>query len=256
MTKHVININPNISIIIATFHAGKHLQNCLNSIIPQLKDTIELIIIDGGSKDNTVEVIKKNQQYVTKWISEPDKGIYDAWNKGIKVANGEWIMFIGADDELLPDAISKYLDLLNSKDFSSFDYISAQNDFINEDHQILKLVGKGAIWSLMRKGNSAAHVASLHHKKNLFDKVGFYNLDFKICADYEILLRKKHNLKSYFLQLKIAKMKVGGMSFSTKAINESYEIRKLHNTIPPVFNLILYFRDYFAFQLFKLRKSV
>lgn len=248
--------NSLITIIIATFNAAKYLQSCLDSIIPQLNKDIELIIVDGGSSDRTVEIIKNNQQYVKEWISEPDKGIYDAWNKGIKLSHGEWIMFIGADDELLPDAISKYLDLLSSKDLSSFDYISAKNEFINEDGQLLKLVGKGAEWSLMRKGNSAAHVASLHHKKKLFDKVGYYNLDFKICADYEILLRKKHDLKSYFLQSKIAKMKVGGMSFSTEAIKECYEIRKLHNTTSPIFNLLLYFRDYFAFQVFKLRKSL
>lgn len=246
--------NSLITIIIATFNAEKYLHNCLNSIIPQLNSDVELIIIDGESKDGTIKIIQNNQQYIKYWISEPDKGIYDAWNKGVRVANGEWIMFIGADDELLPNAICKYLNLLNSKDFSSFDYISAQNEFINEYNQLLKLVGKGAEWRLMRKGNSAAHVASLHHKKNLFSKVGYYNLDFKICADYEILLRKNSNLKSYFLQSKIAKMKVGGMSFSTKAIKECYEIRKLHNTIFPFFNLFLYCRDYFAFKVFKFRK--
>jgi glycosyltransferase involved in cell wall biosynthesis len=248
--------NITITIVIATYNAREYLQTCLSSIIPQLNSGVELIIIDGESKDGTIKIIQNNQQYIKYWVSEPDKGIYDAWNKGVRVANGEWIMFIGADDELLPNAICKYLNLLNSKDFSSFDYISAQNEFINQYNQLLKLVGKGAEWSVMRKGNSAAHVASLHHKKNLFCKVGYYNLDFKICADYEILLRKNNNLKSYFLQSKIAKMKVGGMSFTTAAIKECYEIRKLHNTISPFFNLLLYFRDYFAFLVFKLRKSL
>lgn len=250
------NKTPKISIIIATYNAENYLDICLNSIIPQLDKTNELIIIDGLSKDNTVEIIKKNQKYISYWISEKDNGIYDAWNKGIKAATGDWIMFIGADDELLPNAIKKYIDLLVIKDFSSFDYISAQNEYVNEDEKLIKLLGNGADWKLMRKGNSAAHVASLHHKKNLFEKVGCYNLDFKICADYEILLRKKDSLKSYFLQERIAKMKVGGMSFSVNAIKESYEIRKLHKTITPFFNNLLFFRDYFAYKLFKLRKFV
>ena len=245
-----------ISIITATYNAGKYLEKCLNSIIPQLNNEVELIIIDGGSKDNTVEIIKRYQKHISYFVSEPDKGIYDAWNKGIKASNNEWIMFIGADDELLPDAISKYLNLLRSKDLSSFDYISAQNEYVNEDEKLIKLLGNGADWKLMRRGNSAAHVASLHSKKNLFEKVGYYNLDFKICADYEILLRKKDSLKSYFLKERIAKMKVGGMSFSVKAIKESYEIRKLHKTITPLFNNVLFFRDYFAYKLFKLRKFV
>ena len=245
-----------ISIIIATFNADKYLQSCLNSIIPQLNSNCELIIIDGASKDDTVNVIKRNSEFINFTISEPDKGIYDAWNKGIKASNNEWIMFIGADDELLPGAINKYLTLLQSNDLSSYDYISAQNEFVNQHDKILKIIGKGAEWSLMRRGNSAAHVASLHNKQNLFDKVGYYNLDFKICADYEILLRKKENLKNYFLQSHIARMKVGGMSFTTKAIKESYEIRKKHNTITPFFNKLLFCRDYIAFKLFKLRKFV
>lgn len=245
-----------ITIVIATYNAKECLQNCLDSIITQLNNNVELVIIDGQSKDGTIEIIENNQQYIKYWISEPDKGIYDAWNKGIKIANGKWIMFIGADDELLPDAINKYLNLLMTKDFSSFDYISAHNEYVNEDEKLIKLLGNGADWKLMRKGNSAAHVASLHHKKNLFEKVGYYNLDFKICADYEILLRKKDSLKNYFLKEKIAKMKVGGMSFSVKAIKESYEVRKLHKTISPFFNRLLFVRDYLAYKLFKLRKLV
>lgn len=245
-----------ITIITATYNAETVLENLIRSIVPQKKKEIEFVIIDGGSKDKTIEIIQKYGDFIDFWVSEPDQGIYDAWNKGIQAATGEWIMFVGADDELLPDALNKYLNLLEFKDLSSFDYISAQNEFVNEDHKLLKLVGKGAEWKLMRKGNSAAHVASLHHKKNLFDKVGYYNLDFKICADYEILLRKRDNLKSYFYQAKIAKMKVGGMSFSVRAIQESYEIRKLHKTTSLFSNVILFFRDYFAFKLFKLRKSV
>lgn len=245
-----------ISIVTATFNAELCLENLIKSVVPQINNEVQFIIIDGNSKDSTLDIVRKYESSIDFWISEPDKGIYDAWNKGINAANGEWIMFIGADDVLLPDSINKYLNLLTSKDFSSFDYISAQNEYVNDDEKLIKLLGNGADWKLMRKGMSAAHVASLHHKANLFEKVGYYNLDFKLCADYEILLRKKDNLKSYFLPSRIAKMKVGGMSFSVKAIKESYEIRKLHMTTSSVFNMILFFRDYFAYKLFKLRKSV
>lgn len=245
-----------ISIITATYNAETVLDNMIQSIILQKTNDIEFIIIDGSSKDKTIEIIKKYESNIDYWISEPDKGIYDAWNKGIEAAKGEWLMFIGADDELLPDAINKYLDLLNSKDLSSYDYISAQNEFINDKNRILKIIGNGAEWKNMKKGMSAAHVASLHHKKNLFGSIGYYNLNYKICADYELLLRKKNSLKSYFFKTKIAKMKVGGMSFTTKAIKESFEIRKLHETTPFFLNKILYYRDLIAYILFKFRKSV
>ena len=77
-----------ISIIIATYNAEKTLQRCLDSIIPQLSDQVELIIIDGGSIDKTSEIVKSNSQYITYYLSEKDDGIYDAWNKGINKANG------------------------------------------------------------------------------------------------------------------------------------------------------------------------
>lgn len=98
-----------ISIVIATFNAAKTLERCLQSIVPQLTDATELVIVDGGSEDETLSIIKKYEQYVAYTVSEPDKGIYDAWNKGVKVAHGEWIMFIGADDILLPNALTLYL---------------------------------------------------------------------------------------------------------------------------------------------------
>ena len=97
-----------ISIIIATWNAEKTLRRCLDSIIPQLTDETELIIIDGGSKDSTNEIINSYGNNVAVHLSEPDKGVYDAWNKGIKTSHGEWIMFIGADDTLCPNAIQVY----------------------------------------------------------------------------------------------------------------------------------------------------
>lgn len=245
-----------ITIVTATYNAEIVLENLIKSIIPQKSEEIEFIIIDGNSKDNTLEIIKRYQSYIDYWISEPDKGIYDAWNKGIKVAKGEWIMFLGADDELLPNSIYKYLHLINSKDLSSYDYISAQNEYINDENKLIKLLGNGAKWKLMRRGNSAAHVGSLHHKKNLFGSIGYYNLNYKICADYELLLRKKNNLKSYFFKTKIARMKVGGMSFTTRAIIESYKIRRLHKTLPSILNKLMFCRDYLSYKLFKFRKSV
>ena len=98
-----------ISIIIATWNAAKTLKRCLDSIVPQLTDETELILVDGGSKDDTNKIIDSYGDKVAVHISEPDKGIYDAWNKGVSKAKGDWVMFIGADDILLEGAIEYYL---------------------------------------------------------------------------------------------------------------------------------------------------
>ena len=234
-----------ISIIIATFNAAKTLRTCLDSIVPQLTEETELIIVDGKSKDETNDIVDSYGCKVAVHISEPDKGIYDAWNKGVNIASGEWVMFVGADDLLLPNALNEYLKVIHATvDIGKYDYICAHNEHIDIHGKLLKVIGSAPKWSKMRRGMAAAHVASLHNRHNLFETIGGYNLDFKICADYELLLRKKQKLRYLFVPVHIAKMKVGGMSFSTKAIIEAYKIRKLHHSLPLIVNELYFLRDF------------
>jgi glycosyltransferase involved in cell wall biosynthesis len=102
------------SIIIATYNAAKYLETALQSVFSQTSADYELILIDGGSKDETVEIIKKHQDRIAYWVSEPDQGIYDAWNKGIEQATGDWVLFIGSDDTLVPDALEAYSDFIKT----------------------------------------------------------------------------------------------------------------------------------------------
>ena len=246
-----------ISIIIATYNAAKTLRTCLDSIVPQLTDETELILVDGKSKDETNDIIGSYGSKVAVHISEPDKGIYDAWNKGVKAATGEWVMFVGADDVLLPNALNEYLKVIHAtEDICSYDYICAHNEYVDMRGKQLKLLGGKPQWSKMRRGMVAAHVASLHNRTNLFGTVGGYNLDFRICADYELLLRKKDKLRYLFIPAHIARMKVGGMSFSTKAIIETYKIRRLHHSLPFLLNELYLLRDWAAYKSFIFRKSV
>lgn len=246
-----------ISIIIATYNAAKTLRTCLDSIVPQLTNETELVLVDGKSKDETNDIINSYGNKVTVHISEPDNGIYDAWNKGVKAATGEWVMFVGADDVLLPNALNEYLKVIHAtEDICSYDYICAHNEYVDMRGKQLKLLGGKPQWSKMRRGMVAAHVASLHNRTNLFGTVGGYNLDFKICADYELLLRKKEKLRYLFIPAHIARMKLGGMSFSTKAIIETYKIRHLHHSLPFLLNELYLLRDWVAYKFFIFRKSV
>ncbi|RZK98792.1 MAG: glycosyltransferase, partial [Pedobacter sp.] len=92
-----------VSIIIVTYNAGQDLQACFDSIRKQASSAIEVIVVDGGSKDNTVDIIRANNDIIATWISEKDDGIYDAMNKAIKLTKQDWIYFMGADDTLLPE---------------------------------------------------------------------------------------------------------------------------------------------------------
>lgn len=106
---------PLISIITVTFNAYKHIQNCIDSIQTQSYRNIEHIIIDGGSTDGTINILQHNNQKITYWKSEPDTGIFNAMNKGLKQAKGDWIYFLGADDALYP-AFSVMAALLKDRD--------------------------------------------------------------------------------------------------------------------------------------------
>lgn len=92
----------------------------MDSIVPQLCAETELIIVDGDSKDNTNDIIKSYGDKVSVHISEPDKGIYDAWNKGVALSHGDWIMFIGADDRLRPNAVNIYLEKIKKFQMNVF----------------------------------------------------------------------------------------------------------------------------------------
>lgn len=241
-----------ISIIIATYNAGNTIERCLNSIIPQLTSQCELIIIDGASTDYTMSILKKYKAHINYLLSEKDNGIYDAWNKGIKIAQGDWIMFVGADDVLIKGAIEFYLNKING-DFIPPDteYICAINDYVKSDGTFIKSIGGSPKWDMMRYYMVAAHVASLHNKKLLFDTVGLYNTDLKICSDYELLLRKGKNLKYIHYDKHIACMQSGGMSFSVSAIRETYIVRKIHHTIPLYLNMLIYVKTLLFYHVFK-----
>ncbi len=248
---------PLISIIIATYNASSTLRRCLDSIVPQLTVDTELIIIDGQSTDDTNAIVRSYGTAVTVHISEPDKGIYDAWNKGIGRATGQWIMFIGADDILLPGAIDTYLHVLRSTvDIASYDYLCARNEYVDEAGHILGLIGEAPSWQRMRRYMSAAHVASLHNKTHLFDTLGGYDLAYRICADYELLLRKRPLRYLFLGDAVIARMTSGGMSFSTAAIREAYRIRGQHHTLPTIVNSCLTAYYWLLFVTYHPRKKV
>ncbi len=245
-----------ISVIIATYNAGKTLNRCLNSISNQLNDNCELLIIDGGSRDNTLDIIKSYGNKVAYTVSEPDKGIYDAWNKGIKQATGDWLMFVGADDELLPGSINAYLNfIIKTTAIDAYDYICAQNDYVDSNGRFLKKIGKAPSWRNMRKYMAAAHVGSLHNKRNLFEQVGLYDLNYHICADYELLLRKRNHLSYKFIEGEtIARMQEGGMSMTSAALIETFKIRRKHKTLPSVLNVMILIKSMLAYRFYKYHK--
>ncbi|GAB3747500.1 glycosyltransferase family 2 protein [Spirosoma pomorum] len=209
------------SVIIATYNADKTLEKSINSVLIQKKQVcLELIIIDGGSTDKTLDIIKKYQLEIDYWISEYDKGIYDAWNKGINASKGQWILFVGADDFLLPDALFSYYSFLKNSD-KSIDYISSKALIVSEEGKGLWVNGDRWEWPKFLRKMMVAHPGSLH-SKNIYIKYGLYNLHYKVVGDYELLLRAGNNLKAEYLNRITIEMTEGGASDSLNAVIEHF----------------------------------
>lgn len=244
-----------ISIIIATYNASKTLRRCLDSIVPQLTDECELVLVDGGSKDDTNAIIDSYGDQVSVHISEPDQGIYDAWNKGIKASSGEWIMFVGADDTLLNDALNQYLQFLKNENCSHTDFISCKIKSITKSGNPIQYTGKKWSYKRCRINMDVTHVASLTHRL-YFKRIGLFNINYKICGDYELLMRGGSMMNAKFLDYPIAAMPIGGMSFSVKALKEQFLIKHRVGRIPLFFCLIIFCAQIFLFYTYQLRHSL
>lgn len=225
-----------ISIIIATYNAQNHLSTCLDSIINSAKDdinNIEIVIIDGGSTDKTTLIINEYASYITYSLSEKDNGIYDAWNKGIKKSSGDWIMFLGSDDILEPCAIPKIISASNEVN-SDCQYISAKVKLVDHKKNKIRVIGEKYNWNKFKNYMNVAHVASLH-KRTLFSDIGYYDTDFKICGDYELLLRKGRKLNASFIDKIIVSMQIGGVSYQSKmSLIETKKAKIINNSVTPL----------------------
>jgi glycosyltransferase involved in cell wall biosynthesis len=204
-----MNKNPLVTIITATYNAEKFLKDSIASVLNQTYKNFEYIIIDGASKDGTIDILKQHDNQITQWLSEPDSGLYEAWNKGIARSKGEWILFIGADDKLLPNALEIYVNFINDHLEKDFDYISSKVERVNLDGSIQGVVGKLWDWDSFKKRMTTAHPGSFHSKQ-LFEQYGLYNTNYKIISDYEILLRPRSKLKAAFIDKKTVIMSNGG----------------------------------------------
>lgn len=240
-----------ISIVIATWNAASTLRTCLDSVVPQINDETELIIIDGGSKDTTNEIIASYGNKVSYTISEMDKGIYDAWNKGIKAANGQWVLFVGADDKLADDAIVNYLKFIKLVP-SNTDFISSKINYVDETGKTLDIVGRLWNYNRCRINMDVTHVASIT-SKNYFDRIGLFNIDYRIVGDYELLMRGGKEMKAAFMDKVVATMSIGGVSFSVKGLKEQFKVKREVAKMPWLLCVFIYCAQLILFYTYKLR---
>jgi glycosyltransferase involved in cell wall biosynthesis len=200
---------PLLSIVIATFNAEKLLEKTLASLETNTEIAFEILVADGGSSDNTLEIIKKYNRLIYWSVSEPDHGIFDAWNKAVKMTRAPWIAFLGAGDVYLPGALSIYAEAAQSNPTAH--YIHAKLWQVYEDGRRMREQGKRWQWSDFKHRMTTTHVGNWHAKA-AFDMYGLFNAEYKIVGDYEWLLRIGSNLRTFFIDRQLVEMLVGGSS--------------------------------------------
>lgn len=212
-----------VSIITVTYNAENFITKTIESVALQDYPYIEYIIVDGASTDHTVEIIKKHQSVVTKWISEPDNGIYDAMNKGIQIANGELIGMINASDYYEPNAISEvvkaYLHYADGEIFHGNIHL------LNEDGSFFKLKKPDADVSHLPNGFALYH-PTFFVTKAAYTKYGLYDTHFRIAADFDFTLRAYlADAKFIYIDKAISNFRRGGISAT--AINAQIESKNV-----------------------------
>ena len=200
-----------ISIITITYNSEATLVNTLNSVLSQSYKNIEHIIIDGMSKDKTLEICS-NFPHISKIISEPDSGVYNAFNKGLRLANGDIIGFLNSDDIFYNEYSVE--EIVNVFLENEVDIVYGNLDYINENGKIIRnWISKPFKKGFSKKAWMPAH-PTFYCKKNIYNLYGGYDESFKIGGDFELSLRflEVHNASSYFLNKKLVKMLIGGIS--------------------------------------------
>jgi len=244
------------SIITVVFNSDSTLEKTIKSIIEQEYKDIEYVIIDGGSTDGTVDIIKKYEKFISLWISEPDKGIYDAMNKGLEKATGDYVWFLNAGDEIYsPDTLS-FIDS-NENDADAF---YGEVEYIDEDGKklgtrTLKKPPENLSWRDLDKGMVVSHQSIIVKR----DKAVYYNLDYKYCSDIDWMIRTLKNCQTNINTERIlSKFLIGG--YSKKNIIESnrerYKILRNHFNLFKVLKSHVYLSVKFMKYYFTNKKKL
>lgn len=233
-----------ITLITVVFNAEKTISSCITSVIAQLYNNVEYIIIDGGSTDKTINIIDSYKHSIRQFISGPDKGIYDAMNKGIELATGDIIGMLNADDFFADNyVLSAIADAFGK---NNPDVVYGDLDYLNERGEVLRKWRSGKFKRRnLNYGWMPPH-PTFYCKREWFRRLGAYSLQFGTAADYELMLRflYANRLTAVYLDKVLVKMRTGGKSnrspFSRlKGLFHDFRAMRYHRIFFPAFTLVM-----------------
>jgi len=245
-----------VSIVTVCYNSAKHIKSAIDSVINQSYDNIEYIIIDGASKDNTLEIIQSYGNKIAKVVSEPDKGIYDAMNKGLKMATGDVVGIINSDDFYMNNNV--IADVVKEMELKQVDSLFADLIFVEENNtekQVRYWKSKPFVKGSFFKGWHPSH-PTFFVKNKIYKKYGYFKPEFTLAADFELMLRflEKYNVSACYLPQSIVKMRLGGASngnlksmiTQNKECYNSFKVNDLNVSILyPIYRLLPKLIQYF-----------
>ena len=235
-----------VSIITVVYNNVNTLRETIESVLQQDYADIEYIIVDGNSSDGTIELIHSYSSRIHKFVTEKDNGLYDAINKGIKMASGDIIGLLHSDDLFFStSAISQIVEAF-------------QHNIVDSVYSDLHYVDKTDTWKVVRNWRSGSYQKerflrgwmpphpTFYVKRNIYEAYGLYDTDFKSAADYELMLRYlyKYSISTYYIKNTLVKMRVGGesnrsLSNRIRANQEDYTAWKKNNLSPNFYTRFL-----------------
>ena len=203
-----------VSIITSVYNNEKTIEDAIKSVLSQTYSNIEYIVVDGASKDGTVDVIKKYEDKISTFVSERDKGIYDGLNKGVSLATGDIIAFLHSDDiyeneNIITEVVEHFKSTNTDSIYGDLVYVDKE-----DTSKIFRYWQSGEYtFKKLSNGWMPPH-PTFFVKKEFYDKYGKFDLDFGIAADYDFMLRMlgKYKISTSYLPKVLYKMRVGGAS--------------------------------------------
>lgn len=217
---------PLVSIITVVYNGEKTIKKTIQSILNQSYKNIEYIIIDGGSTDKTVEIIKRYEDEISYWVSEEDEGIYDAMNKGVKHASGDFIAILNADDWYESTAVSKSISAIieHNADYSYASIGYHQNGNITTIKPLAYDTFLPNAYFQMPFPHISAFI-----KKEIYSKLNAFDTNYKIAGDHDFILRTLlHGYKGVEVPCIVGHALADGISSDFRSNIESYHIAKAH----------------------------
>ncbi|WP_036949921.1 MULTISPECIES: glycosyltransferase family 2 protein [unclassified Pseudoalteromonas] len=199
-----------ISIVTVCYNSSLTLEDTFESISKVKDDSIEYIVIDGGSTDNTLEIINKYKSIIDIFVSEPDSGIYDAMNKGLNACSGKWVAFLNSDDYYCQKTFLNILHAFKSNKYDDFDVVYSNIYRLDENTRHPYKVSKPKSLHLIGRKMVLFH-PSMFMKRDSYIMLGLFDLSYKYAADYSITLKAyKKKLKFLYLDVELTYFDTGG----------------------------------------------